>query len=223
MGKIRVLIVDDHAMIRQGLRQLLSLENDIEVVGEAEDGEDCISQVQKLSPDVTLLDIHMPISNGIQALRKIKDMDKDIKVIILTFHEEKEYLFEAFNSGADGYVLKRAASDVLIHGIRRVYNGSAYADPSVASCSKGVYFEPEIKRQEENQIRRKNKLSKREYEVLSLVAEGLNNREIAHMLFISEKTVKNHVSNIFKKIEVNDRTQATVYAYRNRIKCVSQQ
>lgn len=219
MGKIKVLIVDDHALVRQGLSQILSLEEDLEVVGEAKDGEECLHKVRELRPDVTLLDINMPNVNGIKALRKLKDMDQNTKVIILTFHEEIEYLFETFNLGANGYIVKDADSDVLIQGIREVYSGVSYVYPTmVEGDASQLSMIRSVERTDQEQP--KSQLTKREYEILTLIADGLNNKEIANTLFISEKTVKNHVSNIFKKIKVNDRTQAAIYAYRNRIKSI---
>lgn len=219
MNKIKVLIVDDHSLVRQGLSQILSLEPDLEVVGEAKDGEECLLKVKELKPDVTLLDINMPNVNGIKALRKLKDMNQETKVIILTFHEEIEYLFETFNLGANGYIVKDAESDVLIHGIREVYNGVSYVYPTMAEGDANqlnMLRKGEIKGTESPVV----KLTKREYEILTLIADGMNNKDIANTLFISEKTVKNHVSNIFKKIKVNDRTQAAIYAYRNKIKSI---
>jgi len=219
MDKIKVLIVDDHSLVRQGLSQILSLEEDLEVVGEAKDGEECLHKVRELRPDVTLLDINMPNVNGIKALRKLKDMDQNTKVIILTFHEEIEYLFETFNLGANGYIVKDADSDVLIQGIREVHSGVSYVYPTMV---EGDASQLSMIRSVEttDQEQPKSQLTKREYEILTLIADGLNNKEIANTLFISEKTVKNHVSNIFKKIKVNDRTQAAIYAYRNRIKSI---
>ena len=219
MNKIRVLIVDDHSLVRQGISQILSLEPDLEVVGEAKDGEECLQKVKDLKPDVTLLDINMPNVNGIKALRKLKDMNQETKVIILTFHEEIEYLFETFNLGANGYIVKDADSDVLIHGIREVYNGVSYVYPTMAEGDANqlnMLRKGEINSTGSPTV----KLTKREYEILTLIADGMNNKDIANTLFISEKTVKNHVSNIFKKIKVNDRTQAAIYAYRNKIKSI---
>lgn len=212
--KITVLIADDHALMRQGLKQILELEEDIEVIGLAVDGEDTIRKSQRLKPDVILLDINMPQMNGIQALRRLKDMGTDSKVIMLTIHEDREYLFETINIGASGYVLKDAESASLIKAIRDVYNGESYIHPTLASALVKEYN----KKGKIDDEYSKDRLTRREYEVLSLIAEGKNNREIAEDLFISEKTVKNHVSNIFKKIEVNDRTQAAIYAYKHNIK-----
>jgi DNA-binding NarL/FixJ family response regulator len=214
-AKIKVLIADDHSLMRQGLRQILELEEDIEVVDVAVDGEDAIKKSQLLKPHIILMDINMPKMNGIQALRRLKDMGVDGKVIMLTIHEDKEYLFETINIGASGYVLKDAESSSLIKAIRDVHAGESYIHPSLAASlvkefnKKGKMDEDEFK---------KERLTRREYEVLSLIAEGKNNKEIADTLFISEKTVKNHVSNIFKKIDVNDRTQAAIYAYKHNIK-----
>lgn len=214
-AKIKVLIADDHSLMRQGLRQILELEEDIEVVDVAVDGEDAIKKSQLLKPHVILMDINMPKMNGIQALRRLKDMGVDGKIIMLTIHEDKEYLFETINIGASGYVLKDAESSSLIKAIRDVHAGESYIHPSLAASlvkefnKKGKMDEDEFK---------KERLTRREYEVLSLIAEGKNNKEIADTLFISEKTVKNHVSNIFKKIDVNDRTQAAIYAYKHNIK-----
>lgn len=213
MKVINVLIVDDHSLVRQGLKQIIELEEDIKVVGLAGDGEEAILKVQELKPDVVLLDINMPKLNGIQTLRRLKDMDQSTRVIMLTFHEDREYLFETINLGANGYVLKDAESESLIKAIRDVYQGASYIYPTLAN-----ELVMEFSRRENRVKNKEGSLTKREYEVLTLVAEGFNNKEIAGHLFISEKTVKNHVSNIFKKIDVNDRTQAAIYAYRHNIK-----
>ncbi|TCO79355.1 response regulator [Marinisporobacter balticus] len=212
--KIKVVIADDHALMRQGLKQIIELEEDIEVVALAVDGEDAIKQSQTFKPDVILLDINMPNMNGIQALRRLKDRNVDAKIIMLTIHDDQEYLFETINIGASGYVLKDAESASLIKAIRDVYAGRSYIHPSLACILVKEY--PEKGKLED--VYKKEKLTRREYEVLGLIAEGKNNREIGETLFISEKTVKNHVSNIFKKIDVNDRTRAAIYAYKHNIK-----
>ncbi|SHJ81168.1 response regulator [Paramaledivibacter caminithermalis] len=214
-NKIRILIVDDHSLMRQGLKQILEIEEDIEVVGLAVDGEEGLEKCIKLKPDVMLLDINMPNMNGIQTLRRIKDMGIETKVIMLTIHDDREYLFETVNIGAEGYVLKDAESSSLISAIRNVHCGESYIHPSLASEFVREYKTRGADCEKEHS---KNKLTRREYEVLTLIAEGLNNKEIAENLFISEKTVKNHVSNIFKKIDVNDRTQAAIYAFKHNIK-----
>ncbi|WP_041719053.1 response regulator [Alkaliphilus oremlandii] len=215
MKKINVLIADDHALVRQGLKQIIELEPDIKVIGLAADGEEAVLKTQQLSPDVVLLDISMPKQNGIQTLRRLKDMDSTIKIIMLTFHEDREYLFETINLGANGYVLKDAESESLIKAIRDVYQGLNYIYPTLATELVKEFNRREVKSQKRNN---EDELTRREYEVLTLLAEGINNKEIGDCLFISEKTVKNHVSNIFKKINVNDRTQAAIYAYKHNIK-----
>ncbi|QZY57219.1 response regulator [Crassaminicella profunda] len=212
--KIKVLIADDHALMRQGLKQIIELEEDIEVVALAVDGEDTIKKSQQYKPDIILLDINMPNMNGIQALRRLKDMGTDSKIIMLTIHDDREYLFETINIGASGYVLKDAESASLIKAIRDVCTGHSYIHPSLASELVREYN----KKDKADDGYKKDRLTRREYEVLGLIAEGKNNREIAEDLFISEKTVKNHVSNIFKKINVSDRTQAAIYAYKHNIK-----
>ncbi|MTI48579.1 response regulator [Sporosalibacterium faouarense] len=212
---IKVLIADDHSLMRQGLKKILELEKDIEVVAQAEDGEETVKKTLEHKPHVILLDINMPRMNGIEALRRLRDIGVETKVIILTIHDDREYLNETINIGANGYVLKDAESDSLIKAIRDVANGETYIQPSISSLLASEMSSEETKTEDQLKI---EALTKREYEVLILIAEGLNNREIAEKLFISEKTVKNHVSNIFKKIEVCDRIQAAIFAYKNNIK-----
>ncbi|MBN4069394.1 MAG: DNA-binding response regulator [Alkaliphilus sp.] len=214
MEKIKILIVDDHSLVREGLKQILELENDMKIVGEAGDGEEAIVMLNQVKPDIVILDINMPRMNGIQTLRRMKDMDVTIKIIMLTFHEEEEYLRETLNLGANGYVLKDAESESLTKAIREVYIGGTSIPPNIMTSDFEKQTTYGRKRDEKGKIR----LTKREYEVLTLIAEGISNKEIAGKLFISEKTVKNHVSSIFKKIGVSDRTQAAIYAYKARIK-----
>lgn len=212
---IKVVIADDHALIREGIKQILELESDIAVIGQAGDGEEAFNMAMELNPDIILLDINMPKLNGIETLRKFKDIGIKSKVIILTIHEDKEYILKTLKLGANGYMLKDSSADSLIKGIRDVAKGEKYIQPSVAdlvsrSSNYDEYFNVSI-----DKI---NSLTKREYEVLILIAEGLNNKDIADRLYISEKTVKNHVSNIFKKLDLNDRVQAAIFAYKNNIK-----
>lgn len=213
--KISVLIVDDHELIREGIKQILELEKDISVIGQAGNGEDAFSMAEELNPDVILLDINMPKLNGIEALRKFKDMGIKSKVIILTIHEDREYILKTLKLGANGYILKDSNADGLIKGIRNVFKGEKYIQQSVADlvneCSDCDEFGSTL-------INKINSLTKREYEVLILIAEGLNNKDIADRLYISEKTVKNHVSNILKKLDLNDRVQVAIFAYKNNIK-----
>lgn len=213
--KIRVQISDDHSLMRQGLKQILELEEDIEVVALASDGEEAVEMAQKYKPDVLLLDINMPKLNGIEVLRRLKDIGIGTKIIILSMHDEREYLKETINIGANGYVLKDAESENLIKAINDVSKGKSYIQPSIASLLVREFDDDDSKPEDAMKI---DSLTRREYEVVTLIAEGLNNKEIASKLFISEKTVKNHVSNIFKKIDVSDRIQAAIFAFKNNIK-----
>lgn len=209
--QIRIVIADDHSMIREGLRQLLELDGDILVVGEAGNGEECLELIKQVKPDVVLLDINMPVMNGLKMLEVLRGSeDKNQKVLILTIHNEIEYLMKAMEIGVDGYVLKDSESAVLKKAIAKIHSGDEYIDfTMVPLLNEKIAQEKETIEDE--------KLTRREIEVLKLLAEGLFNKEIAYKLSISEKTVKNHVSNIFKKIGVFDRTQAAVYAIKNNI------
>lgn len=207
--QIRIVIADDHSMIREGLKQLLELDGDILVVGEAGNGQICLDVIEREKPDVVLLDINMPEMNGLEMLEVLrKSNNKKQKVLILTIHDEIEYLLKAVKIGVEGYVLKDADSSILKKAIKSVVAGETYIDYTMVPLlneSKAKVFV----NQDDDM------LTRREIEVLKLLAEGLFNKEIAYKLSISEKTVKNHVSSIFKKIGVSDRTQAAVYAIKN--------
>ncbi|NLP34176.1 MAG: response regulator transcription factor [Clostridiales bacterium] len=207
---INIMIADDHHMVREGLKQLLELEGDIVVNAEADDGVQCIDMLKEKQTDVLLLDINMPNMNGLQVLKHLRKKNNDVKVLILTIHNEVEYLVKAVEIGVDGYVLKDSESALLKKAIYCVYNGETFIQPELA---------PVLNKRldQKNSAASNSSLTKREIEVLKLLAEGLFNKEIAYTLNISEKTVKNHVSNIFKKINVSDRTQAAVYAIKNNI------
>ncbi len=209
---INVMIADDHSMVREGIKQLLELDGDIVVVAEANNGKQCIELLDKTQTDVLLLDINMPNMNGLQVLQHIKESKRKVKVIILTIHNEVEYLVRAVEIGVDGYVLKDSDSNLLKKAIFTIFKGEIFIQPELAPLLKQ-------RLEEKNNFlnNQEDALTKREIEVLKLLAEGLFNKEIAYMLSISEKTVKNHVSNIFKKINVSDRTQAAVYAIKNNI------
>lgn len=211
MESIKILIADDHCMVREGIKQLLELDGDIQVVGEAGDGESCLKLMEEINPDVTLLDINMPVLNGLKVLEKLKDNKSNNRVIILTIHNEIEYLMKAIDNNVDGYVLKDSDSEILRKAIFSVYNGEKYIQNELVPLMK------EKIESKQNANNDDSNLTKREMEVLKLLTEGLFNKEIAYHLSISEKTVKNHVSNIFKKISVSDRTQAAVYAIKNNI------
>ena len=211
MDKVKIMIVDDHSMIREGLKQLLELDGDIQVIGEAGNGEECLKLLETVQPDVVLLDINMPVMNGLKMLEVLRESDKkDQKILILTIHNEVEYLMRAVEIGVEGYVLKDAESSILKKAIMTIASGEEYIDASMIPVMKEKLLQTKEKTEDEI-------LTRREIEVLKLVAEGLFNKEIAFKLSISEKTVKNHVSNIFKKIGVFDRTQAAVYAIKHNI------
>lgn len=208
---IKIMIADDHSMIREGLKSLLELEGDIQVVAEAEDGVDCLEKLKICTPDVLLLDINMPRKNGLEVLQTLKSSKSKIKVLVLTVHNEVEYLMKAVDIGVDGYILKDSESAELKKAIFSIVEGENYIQPSLIPSLNSKMIE---KNRDEGKI---ESLTKRELEVLKLLAVGMYNKEAAEKLNISERTVKNHVSNIFKKIEVTDRTQAAVFAIRNNL------
>lgn len=213
MKKIKVVIVDDHALIREGIKKLLELEESFDIVALAGDGVEALEVIEKVRPDVVLLDINMPNMNGIDCLKQIKAQYPDTKVVMLTIHEDAEYLIETINIGAEGYVLKDADVSSLVKAIQKVVQGEVYIHPTLSGILVREYKRKDKNYEELNGTA----LTKREYEVIRLISKGHNNKEIAVELFISEKTVKNHVSNIFKKIKVTDRTQAALYAIKNNI------
>lgn len=208
---IKIMIADDHSMIREGLKSLLELEGDIQVVAEAEDGVDCLEKLKICTPDVLLLDINMPRKNGLEVLQTLKSSKSKVKVFVLTVHNEVEYLMKAVDIGVDGYILKDSESAELKKAIFSIVEGENYIQPSLIPSLNSKMIE---KNRDEGKI---ESLTKRELEVLKLLAVGMYNKEVAEKLNISERTVKNHVSNIFKKIEVTDRTQAAVFAIRNNL------
>lgn len=208
---ISVMLTDDHVLIREGIRQLLEFDGTIKVIEEAGNGEECLIKLEASKPQVLLLDINMPKMNGIEVLEEIKRRNIDIKVLILTVHNEIEYLLKAVNIGVDGYILKESESAELKKAIEVIVNGESYIQPE---------FTPELNRRLISRGIDKDKLdllTNRELEVLIQIANGMINKEIANLLNISERTVKNHISNIFKKIDVSDRTQAAVFAIKNNL------
>lgn len=211
-NKIEIIIADDHMMIREGLKQLLELDGTMKVIAEANDGEECLNLLnKKVHPDILLLDINMPKKNGIEVLEYIKQNKIPIKVLILTVHNEVEYLLKAVDIGIDGYLLKDSSYDELKEAIDVVISGNTYIQPSLL---------PALNESLEDYALDKEKidsLTKRELDVLRLISEGCSNKKISDELTISERTVKNHISHIFRKIDVEDRTQAAVFAIRNKI------
>ena len=208
---VKIMIADDHSLIREGLKNLLELEGDIEVVAEAEDGMQCLDKLEYITPDVLLLDINMPKKNGLEVLRVLKDRKSKVKVLGLTVHNETEYLMKAVDIGIDGYVLKDSESSELKKAIFAIVDGETYIQPSLIPALNSKMIE------KDKDGAKIDLLTRRELEVLKLLAVGMYNKEVAEKLDISERTVKNHVSNIFKKIEVTDRTQAAVFAIRNNL------
>lgn len=208
---VNIMITDDHAMIREGLKNLLELDGDIRVVEEASDGEECILKLRKNIPDVLLLDINMPVMNGLEVLERLREIGLKVKVLVLTVHNEVEYLLRAVDLGINGYLLKDSDFDVLRKAVFAVSRGETYIQEELMPLleSKMTQRSDEQKKIED--------LTAREMEVLKHLAYGMYNKEIAETLSISERTVKNHVSNIFKKIDVSDRTQAAVFAIRNHL------
>jgi two-component system, NarL family, response regulator DegU len=215
MSKIRVLIADDHSMVRQGLKQILELEEDLVVIAQASNGVEAVKLAKECNPDVVLMDINMPTLNGLQAIKEIKEEKLLSKIIVLTIHEDREYLFKTIQMGAEGYVLKDAEPSVLIDAIRNVHQGQSYIQANMTTQLVKEFNRVTLHEKDKND---EHSLTAREIEVLELIAEGMINKEIAKQLYISEKTVKNHVSNIFKKLNVSDRTQAAIYAFKNNIK-----
>lgn len=210
--KIEIIIADDHMMIREGLKQLLELDGTMKVIAEANDGEECLNLLnKKIHPDILLLDINMPKKNGIEVLEYIKQNKIPVKVLILTVHNEVEYLLKAVDIGIDGYLLKDSSYDELKETIDVVISGNTYIQPSLL---------PALNESMEDYALDKEKiewLTKRELDVLQLISKGCSNKKISDELTISERTVKNHISHIFRKINVEDRTQAAVFAIRNKI------
>ena len=207
----KVMIADDHSLIREGIKQLLEFDGSIEVISEAANGVECLDKLENHIPDILLLDINMPEKNGLEVLDEIKKKEYDVKVLILTVHNELEYLLRAVDIGVDGYILKDSRSDELKMAIRFILSGENYIQASLIPALNNRLANRDI---DKDKI---DLLTKRELEVLIQVANGMINKEIATNLNISERTVKNHVSNIFKKIDVSDRTQAAVFAIKNNI------
>lgn len=206
---IKVMIADDHSLMREGIKQLLEFDGSIKVIAEASNGEECLKLLGEIEPDVLLLDINMPKKNGIEVLQEIKSRNINVKVLILTVHNETEYLLKAVDIGVDGYILKDSESAELKKAINAVLNGESYIQPSLIPALNNRLIARDV---DKDKI---DSLTKRELEVLIQVANGMFNKEIATSLDISERTVKNHISNIFKKIDVSDRTQAAVFAIKN--------
>src|SRR5213594_3766752 len=214
--KLKVLVVDDHALFRRGLQMVLRQEDDIEVVGEAADGNEAVEKAQELMPDVILMDVRMPRRSGIEATEQIKDLLPHVKILMLTISDEEADLYEAIKAGASGYLLKEISIDEVADAIRSVWAGQSRISPSMASKLL-TEFAAISKATEERPQMPAPRLTDREMEVLKLVAQGLNNRDIAKKLFISENTVKNHIRNILERLHLHSRMEAVVYAVREKM------
>lgn len=211
MEPIKILIADDHPVVREGLSAMLSREQDIQVVGEAENGVEAVNKAKELRPDIVLMDLRMPELDGVEAMRQIRAENPDSEFIVLTTYDNDEYIFRGIEAGARAYLLKDAPREELFKAIRAVHRGESLIQPAVAG--KVLDRFAELSRQ----AQAPEALSEREIEVLKLVAKGAANKEIAAELFISESTVKSHIANIFQKLEVNDRTEAVTQAIRKGI------
>jgi two-component system NarL family response regulator len=213
---IRVLIADDQAVFRRGLLVVLSTEDDINVVGEAEDGEDAIAKAVETAPDVVLMDVRMPKVNGIEAARKIRDALPSTKILMLTVSDEEEDLYEAIKAGANGYLLKEISVEEVAGAIHTVMRGESLISPLMASKLLLEFNSLARQAAEKDQLPAPV-LTARELEVLKLVARGMSNKDVADELFISENTVKNHVRNILEKLHLHSRMEAVMYAVRKRL------
>jgi DNA-binding NarL/FixJ family response regulator len=211
---IRVLICDDHALFRRGLVMVLESEDDIEIAGEAEDGDDAVRKAEELAPDVVLMDVRMPKMSGIEATRAIAEAVPTTRILMLTVSDEEEDLYEAVKAGATGYLLKEISIEEVANAIRAVVTGQSLISPSMASKLLSEFNNLAKQAQQRVLV---PKLTDRELQVLKLVAQGMSNREVAEELFISENTVKNHVRNILEKLHLHSRMEAVVYAVREKL------
>jgi two-component system NarL family response regulator len=213
MEKIKVLIADDHRVVREGLAAILKMKDDIHIVGEAQDGMEAVEKVKTLFPDVVLMDVSMPRMGGVEATRQIKREFPHIGIVALTMYDEQQYIFDLVRAGATGYLLKDSESSQIVAAIRAISKGESLIHPSVASKILAEFsLMSQKKGKKPGWV--EHDLSEREITVLRLVADGKTNKEIANHLDLSEKTVKNHVRNIFHKLQVYDRTQAAILAIR---------
>ena len=208
---INVILIDDQQIIREGLKMLLSLDDDINIVAEGTDGSEALELIEKYSPDVLLMDIRMPIMNGVEATKLVKEKYPDIKILILTTFNDNDYIFDSLKNGANGYLLKDAGSDEIIDAIKNVYKGNLLIHANIANKLTQV-----LNNSNNNKVNQKeisidlNILTPREKEVANLVAKGFNNKEICSTLFLSEGTVKNYVTRILDKLELKSRTELAI-------------
>lgn len=208
MDKIKVLLVDDHAIMRDGIRALLSVDSDIEIVGEAGEGKEAIEKVTSLSPDVIVMDIAMPGMDGLEATRRITKQNPNVKVLILSQYDDREYILSSIKAGSAGYLPKRALGSELVSAIRAVYKGESFLHPSAASALIKDY------REQAREVDAYDQLTPREREILKLIAEGHTSKEIGGMLFISIKTVMGHRTKMMEKLDIRNRTELIKYAMK---------
>jgi two-component system, NarL family, response regulator LiaR len=213
---IRIFLCDDHTLFRQGIRKLLALEHDIEIIGESGNGQEMLDLLKKTSPDVILMDIGMPKMDGVTATYKIKRIQPHVNVIILTVYEDEPHIFQAIKAGAMGYLLKDVSIDELIEAIHKVHKGEALIQPVIATKVLKEFAMLDKRRIKEGD-KFYSGLTEREKDILRLITLGGTNKEIAQKLGIAEKTVKNHISNIFSTLHVNNRTQAAIYALEKKL------
>lgn len=217
---IKMLIADDHALLRQGIKRVLNFEDDLEVIGEAEDGQEALARTLIMQPDVLLLDLNMPGLSGLEVAKKLKQADCKTRIIALTIHDSDNYVLELLKNGALGYLLKDVEPAVLVKAIHVVNDGNAFVYPMLAERlfgSVAISDNVESKAKEILDESRGERLTAREMDVLECIAKGFSNNDISKALGLSEKTVKNHLTSIFHKLKVNDRTQALVYVLKNKI------
>ncbi|KYG33687.1 response regulator [Alkalihalobacillus trypoxylicola] len=223
-NNIRIVLIDDHQLFREGVKRILAMESDFEIVADGEDGSQAIDLVEEYNPDVILMDINMPNVNGVEATKDLVEKFPDVKVLILSIHDDESYVTHVLKTGAAGYLLKEMDADALIEAVKVVASGGAYIHPKVTHnlikeyrrlATEDDEHEESIGYREVEYRKPLHILTRRECEVLQLMTDGQSNRAIGETLFISEKTVKNHVSNILQKMNVNDRTQAVVEAIKS--------
>ncbi|WP_143414932.1 response regulator transcription factor [Geobacillus sp. E263] len=218
--KTRIAIIDDHQLFREGMKRILEFEENFEVVAEGADGSEALSIVEEHRPDIVIMDINMPNINGVEATKQLIETYPDTKVVVLSIHDDENYVMRALQTGATGYLLKEMDADTLIEAVKIVAEGGSYLHPKVTHNLIREYRRLASEKGENKERKREVRwplhlLTRRECEVLQLLADGKSNRGIGEALYISEKTVKNHVSNILQKLNVNDRTQAVVVAIKN--------